>query len=215
MPLARQLARRYVPAAELEDLEQVAAIGLLKAIDRFDADRGLAFSSFAVPTIVGELKRYLRDHGWSVRVPRDLQETYIRVDRVTAELTAQRGRAPTATELAGSVDKSLEEVIEARQAVTARHPVSLDQPATGDEGSEAIGALVAVDEPDYETAEQSALLDTLLGHLTAREQRILHLRFREDLTQTEIGQCVGLSQMQVSRIIRSAITQLQEAATAP
>lgn len=212
MPLARQIARRYLPAAELDDLEQVAAMGLVKAVDRFDPGRGLAFSSLAVPTIAGEVKRYLRDHAWSVRVPRDLQETYLHLDRATADLTAELGRAPTASELADRTNHTVEAVLEARQAVTARRAVSLDQPTTGDDGSESIGALFAVDDPAYETAEQSALLDGLLRSLCERDELILRLRFHDDLTQTEIGERVGLSQMHVSRVIRAAITQLQAAA---
>ncbi|MBE2320347.1 SigB/SigF/SigG family RNA polymerase sigma factor [Solirubrobacter sp. CPCC 204708] len=209
MPLARQIARRYSRGLDLEDFEQIAAVGLVKAIDRFDPERGLAFTSFAVPTIAGEIKRYLRDHAWSVRVPRDLQETYIRLDRATADLTPELGRAPTAAELAERVGSTVELVLEARQAVTARRAVSLDQPTPGEE---TIGTLVGTEEAGFEAAERSALLDALLRDLTDRERRILHLRFAEDLTQTEIGERVGLSQVQVSRLIRQAITRLQKSA---
>jgi RNA polymerase sigma-B factor len=212
MPLARQLARRYAGAAEPEDLEQVAAIGLVKAIDRFDAGRGLAFSSYAVPTIAGEIKRYLRDHAWTVRVPRELQESSIRLDRATSDLTAQLGRVPTAAELAARVGSTVEAVLEARQTITARHPVSLDQPVSGEDGSETVGALVGIEEAAFETAEQSALLGTLVRGLGERERLILHLRFVEDLTQSEIGERVGLSQMQVSRLLRVALAELQAAA---
>jgi len=212
MPLTRQLARRYSNGRDLEDLEQVGAIGLVKAIDRYDASRGLAFSSFAFPTIAGEIKRYLRDHAWSVRVPREIQETYIRLDRATEELTTQLGRAPTAAELAANLGSTIEDVLEARQAATARRAVSLDQPARTEDESSTLGTLVGVEESGFETAEQSALLDTLLRSLTDREQRILQLRFGEDLTQTEVAQRVGLSQMHVSRVIRGAIAQLQDAA---
>ena len=182
--MALQLARRYSQGRDVEDLEQVAALGLVKAIDRFDTSRGLAFSSYAVPTIAGEIKRYLRDHAWSVRVPREVQETYVRLDRATEALTTQLGRPPTAAELAETIGGTIEAVLEARQAVTARRAVSLDQPTRGDDESDVLGAVVGIDEPGFETAEQSALLGALLSDLTYRERLILHLRFVDDLTQT-------------------------------
>ena len=209
-PLALQLARRYSQGRDVEDLEQVAALGLVKAIDRFDTSRGLAFSSYAVPTVAGEIKRYLRDHAWSVRVPREVQETYVRLDRATEALTTQLGRPPTAAELAETIGGTIEAVLEARQAVTARRAVSLDQPTRGDDESDALGTFVGIDEPGFETAEQSALLGALLSDLTYRERLILHLRFVDDLTQREIGELVGLSQIQVSRSLRTSIAQLQE-----
>lgn len=212
MPLAVQLARRYGHGRDVEDLEQVAAMGLVKAIDRFDVSRGLAFSSFAVPTIAGEVKRYLRDHAWSVRVPRDVQETFIGIDRATEELTTRLRRPPTAAELALELGTTVEAVLEARQAATARRAVSLDQPTRLDDEADTLGTFVGIDEPGFETAEQSALLGALLSGLTYRERLILHLRFVDDLTQREIGELVGLSQMQVSRVLRSSISQLQETA---
>jgi RNA polymerase sigma-B factor len=217
LPLARQLARRYSRGDELEDLEQVAALGLIKAIERFDPKRGLAFSSFAFPTIAGEIKRYLRDHGWSVRVPRDLQETSLRIDRATADLTSELGRAPTASELANRITSTVETVLEARQTVTARRAVSLDQPTQhgGEETSDTLGTTVGVEEPGFGDAENAAALDTLFRGLSDREQLLLRLRFHEDLTQTEIGDRVGLSQMQVSRLLRTAIHRLQLTAGTP
>jgi RNA polymerase sigma-B factor len=212
MPLARQLARRYRTSADVEDLEQVAAIGLLKAIDRFDPDRGLAFSSFAFPTIVGELKRYLRDLGWSVRVPRDLQELYVRLDRQTAALSAELGRAPTVAEVAARVDCTVERVLEARQAVTARHPLSLDAPRSSADEPDGLGLDVPAEEPGFVAAERSAALGDLLTALPARDRRVLRLRFQEDLTQTEIGRRLGISQMQVSRVIHRALATLERAA---
>jgi RNA polymerase sigma-B factor len=211
-PLAIQLARRYSHGHDVEDLEQVAAMGLVKAIDRFDPSRGLAFSSFAVPTIAGEVKRYLRDHAWSVRVPREVQETFIRLDRATEALTTQLGRPPTAAELAQDIGSTIEAVLEARQAVTARRAVSLDQPTRRDDEPDALGTFVGIDEPGFEAAEQSALLGAMLSDLTYRERLILHLRFVDDLTQREIGELVGLSQMQVSRSLRNSIAQVQETA---
>lgn len=211
MPLARQLARRYGRGAELEDLEQVAALALLKAIGRFDPERGLAFSSFAFPTIVGELKRYLRDHAWSVRVPRALQELHLRAERATRELTAELGRAPTPAELAERVDSTVELVLEARQVTTARHAVSLDQRLESDDEGGLVPD-VAVEDDGFKTAENSAFLGGLAETLTERERLILRLRFERDLTQTEIGEIVGLSQMQVSRVLRNALARMHAAA---
>ena len=197
---------------ELEDLEQVAAIGLVKAIGRFDPDRGLAFSTFAFPTIMGELRHHLRDHGWSVRVPRDLQELYVRVERATGDLATELGRAPTAAELADRVGSSVEQVLETRQATTARRADSLDQPRNGTEDPDAAGIEVAIDEVGFAAAEDAAVLDDLLKVLSERERLVLQLRFGEDLTQSQIGEIAGVSQMQVSRLVRRAIAQLQDAA---
>ena len=212
MPLARQLARRYRFGDDLDDLEQVAAIGLVKAIGRFDPDRGLAFSSFAFPTIVGELKRHLRDHGWTVRVPRSLKETSVRVDRATGELAVELGRAPSVAELAERVGCTVEHVLEVRQAATARHPMSLDLPRNGGDDMDEPGVEVAVEEGGFAVAEDSALLAELMRCLSDRERHILWLRFVEDRTQSQIGEMTGLSQMHVSRLIRSAIAQLQAVA---
>jgi RNA polymerase sigma-B factor len=214
LPLARQLARRYhrgdVP---LEDLVQVASLGLLNAIDRFDAERGTAFSTFAVPTIAGELKRYFRDKAWSVRVPRDLNELALRVDR-TAELLLHRlGRIPTATDIADHLEITIEEVLEAREAAAAYHADSLDRPASEHDGDGArLVDVLGVDDPGFGRAEQSATIERLMRALTHRQREILRLRFGEDLTQSEIGQRVGLSQMQISRLLRQAIARLRETA---
>jgi RNA polymerase sigma-B factor len=218
LPLARQLARRYKGGSEpLDDLVQVASVGLLKAIDRFDPSRSTAFSSFAVPTIVGELKRHFRDRSWSVHVPRDLQELTIRVERVADELLGQLGRAPTAAEVAEHLSLTPEQVVEAREAAGAYRAVSLDRPADGDEG-EARHRLVkamGAEDPGYRIAEAAATIEPLMRELPRREREILRLRFQEDLTQTEIGARVGVSQMHVSRVIRQAITRLRAAAAAP
>jgi RNA polymerase sigma-B factor len=212
MPLARQLARRYSGSYELEDLEQVAAIGLVKAIGRFDPERGLAFSTFAFPTIMGELKRHLRDHGWSIRVPRSLQEVFVRLDRATAELAMALGRAPTAAELAERVGSTAEQILEARRAATAFRADSLDQPRNVGDDLDAAGIDVAIDEAGFAVAEDAAILDGLFACLSARERLVLRLRFEDDLTQSEIGEIVGVSQMQVSRLLRRAIARLQAAA---
>jgi RNA polymerase sigma-B factor len=214
LPLARQLARRYQRGGEqLDDLVQVASLGLLKAIDRFDPARETAFSSFAVPTILGELKRHFRDKGWAVRVPRDLQELAVKVDRVADEMARELGRAPTTAEIAERIDATDEQVLEAREASAAYRAVSLDRPRTeeeedGDSYADAVGE----EDPGYRLAEASATMDRLMRVLSDREREVLRLRFEEDLTQSEIGARVGVSQMHVSRLIRQSIARLREEA---
>jgi RNA polymerase sigma-B factor len=214
LPLARQLARRYAGAGEpLEDLVQVASLGLVKAVDRFDPSREVAFSSFAVPTILGELKRHFRDKGWSVRVPRDLQELALRLDRTQEELSRELGRAPTPAEVAGRLDVSEEDVLEAREAAHAYRAVSLDRPRTeDDDAGPAVADAMGDDDPGFRRAEDAATVDQLLRVLAPREREVLRLRFSEDLTQQEIGDRIGVSQMHVSRLIRQAIARLGEAA---
>jgi RNA polymerase sigma-B factor len=214
LPLARQLARRYQRAGEpLDDLNQVASLGLLKAIDRFDPSRETAFSSFAVPTILGELKRHFRDRGWSVRVPRDLQELAVRLEPVGEELSRELGRAATPAEIAERTGATLEQVLEAREAAAAYRAVSLDRPREdGDEDSDGLAASFGIEDPGFGNAEDSATIERLMRVLNEREREILRLRFAEDLTQAEIGARVGVSQMHVSRIIRQAINRLRDAA---
>jgi RNA polymerase sigma-B factor len=211
LPLARHLARRYQGRGEIDDLQQVAAFALLKAIDRFDPDRGLAFSSFAVPTILGELKRYFRDHGWAVRVPRDVQELKLRLDRTVEAMTGELGRSPTPDELADRLSVPTEQVIEALGAATAHYPDSLDRPLTED-GEEAINLLVAGNDPGYRDVENAELVGGLLATLPERERLILKLRFEDELTQAEIGRRLDISQMHVSRLIRQSIATLQSVA---
>jgi RNA polymerase sigma-B factor len=211
LPLARHLARRYNRRGDIDDLNQVASIALLKAIDRFDPDRGLAFTSFAVPTILGELKRYFRDHGWMVRVPRDIQELKLRLDTTTANLTSTLGRSPTPMELANHTGASVEHVLEALAANTAHYPDSLDKPITED-GDQLMDLAGGREDPGFARAENAADVDRLLGVLSERERTILRLRFEEDLTQAEIGEQLELSQMHVSRLIRRSIATLQQAA---
>jgi RNA polymerase sigma-B factor len=211
LPLARQLARRYQRGGEpLDDLVQVASLGLLKAIDRFEPDRSTAFSSFAVPTILGELKRHFRDRGWSVRVPRDLQEMTVRVDRTAEELSGELGRAPTPAEIAEHIGITTEQVLEAREAAGAYRAVSLDRPREEDEddASEWMG----IEDPGFGVAEDAATVERLMTVLSDREREVLRLRFGEDLTQSEIGARVGVSQMHVSRLIRQALARLRAAA---
>ena len=212
LPLAHKLAHGYRNSADSEDLEQVAAIGLLSAIKRFDPDRGLAFSTFAVPTIVGELKRYFRDRAWSVRVPRSVQELALRVDRVTVELTGRLGRTPTVAELADHADATVEQVLEALQSGSARRADSLDQ-ARGD-GDEltAMERRVGVEEPGFAQIENGLVLDKLLRLLDPRARRILELRFRDDLVQSDVARRVGVSQMHVSRSISQSIELLHQVA---
>jgi RNA polymerase sigma-B factor len=208
LPLARHLAHRYSTAGEREDLEQVAALGLVKAVDRFDPSRGSAFTSFAVPTILGELKRHFRDRGWAVRPPRSVQELAGRVDAAVERLTVELGRAPTADELALRCDATVEEVLEARAAATAHYPVSLDQPVN-DDGTDTLLSGIGGEDPGYDRAEQAAELSRLLAQLPARERTVLRLRFEDELVQREISQLLGVSQMQVSRLIAAAIKTLQ------
>jgi RNA polymerase sigma-B factor len=214
LPLARQLARRYQHGGEqLDDLVQVASLGLLKAIDRFDPARETAFSSFAVPTILGELKRHFRDKGWAVRVPRDLQELAVRVDRVTDELSRDLGRAPSIAEIAEHIGTTAEQVLEAREAAAAYRAVSLDRSRDDDdEADSGMAESVGIEDPGFGVAENAATVERLMRVLSQREREVLRLRFAEDLTQSEIGARVGVSQMHVSRLIRHAVSQLREAA---
>jgi RNA polymerase sigma-B factor len=182
----------------------------MKAIERFDPSRGLAFSSFATPTILGELKRDFRDRGWIVRVPRELQELATRVDRVVDELTADLGRSPTPAEIAQHSGTTVERVLEARTTTTAHRALSLDEPVDGG-GEHPRSASIAQYERGYDLAETAADLDRLLAVLTERERIILRLRFADDLTQREIGERLGTSQMHVSRLIRTAVAKLQQA----
>jgi RNA polymerase sigma-B factor len=213
LPLARQLARRYQRGGEsLDDLVQVASLGLLKAIDRFEPDRTTAFSSFAVPTILGELKRHFRDRGWAVRVPRDLQEMAVRVDRLADEMARSLGRAPTAAELANEIGTTPERVLEAREAAGAYRAVSLDRSRDDDEEGEGMADVFGAEDPGFGEAEDAATVERLMSVLSDREREVLRLRFAEDLTQSEIGARVGVSQMHVSRLIRQAIARLRAAA---
>ncbi|MBE2318463.1 SigB/SigF/SigG family RNA polymerase sigma factor [Solirubrobacter sp. CPCC 204708] len=215
LPLARQLARRYQRGGEpLDDLIQVASLGLLKAIDRFDPSRETAFSSFAVPTILGELKRHFRDKGWSVRVPRDLQELAVKLEPVGEELARELGRAATPAEIAQRTGSTVEQVLEAREAAAAYRAVSLDRPREDDEEGDGLGVSFGIEDQGFSLAEDSATIERLMRVLNDREREILRLRFAEDLTQAEIGARVGVSQMHVSRIIRQAINRLRDAAEA-
>jgi RNA polymerase sigma-B factor len=214
LPLVRSLARRYSYRGEqLEDLVQVGCIGLIKAIDRFDIDRGVELTTYATPNIIGEIKRHFRDKGWSVRVPRGLQELNVRLSHLVEELTVQLERSPTIAELAKAASVEEEEVLEALESGQAYATLSLSAPGGGggDDGSdldplESLGEL----EHQYEVSEDRAVLAPGLRALDDRERRILHLRFFEGLTQSQIAQRVGISQMHVSRLIRRALEKIRD-----
>ena len=210
LPLARALARRYGRSSEpFEDLLQVASLGLLKALDRYDADRGASFPSFAVPTILGEMRRYFRDSGWAIHVPRGAQERALKVRDAQERLANERGHAPTVDQLAEFLELDSEEVIDALQAIHAYETISLDAPRAGGEETLAFGEAIGVDDEHYELVELDATVSSALAHLPARERAILHMRFVEDRTQTEIAEAVGISQMQVSRLLRRSLNQLR------
>ena len=211
LPLARSLARRYDRSSEpFEDLLQVASLGLLKAIDRFDPARGHSFPSFAVPTILGEMRRYFRDCGWSVHVPRGDQERALRVRDAQETLANERGHAPTVNQLAEYLELDTEQVLDALQAIQAYESLSLDAPRPGaeDEGV-SYGDSIGGEDERYELIELDATVVAALEHIPARERAMLHMRFVQDMTQTEIAARVGLSQMQISRLLRRSLDQLR------
>jgi RNA polymerase sigma-B factor len=216
LPLARQLARRYQrPDEPFDDLFQVACLGLINAIDRFDLDRGLAFSSYAVPTILGEIKRYFRDRTWSVRVPRDLQDLALKVDRAVSELDLELRRKPTVAEIGAKVGADEEDVLEALEASGAYRATSLQTPwGADDDSGDTLGDVIGREECGFALAEDRATIDHIMRVITPREREVLRLRFAGDLTQAEIGERIGISQMQVSRIIRQALGRLRSYATA-
>ena len=210
MPLARSLALRYRRASEpLDDLVQVAAVGLVKAVDRWDAERGLAFSSYAVPTILGELRRYFRDSTWDVRPARDLQELCLAVEEAREKLWGDLGRSPTVADIAGRLARGQEEIVEALQATEGRSLRSLDAPVHDEEDdSAAAGDLIGRHDAEFDRVEAGVTIERLTGILDDRAREILRLRFQEDLLQSEIAERVGCSQMHVSRIIRSSLERL-------
>jgi RNA polymerase sigma-B factor len=207
LPLARALAGRYAGRGEpLDDLVQVACVGIMKAIDGFDVSRDVRFSSYATPTVLGEIKRHFRDKTWSVRVPRGLQELQLQVAKERDKLTNELGRSPTVQELAEALDAPFEEVLATIQSSSARRTRSLEEP-TGDDVT--LADSLGDHDPEIERAEMRALLDSALGVLSARDREVLRLRFEEDLTQTEIAVHIGVSQMQVSRLIRQSLARLR------
>ncbi|MET9430268.1 MULTISPECIES: RNA polymerase sigma factor SigF [unclassified Streptomyces] len=210
LPLVEHLARRFRNRGEpLDDLTQVATIGLIKSVDRFDPERGVEFSTYATPTVVGEIKRHFRDKGWAVRVPRRLQELRLSLTTATAELSQLHGRSPTVHELAERLGISEEEVLEGLESANAYSTLSLDVPDTDDESPAVADTLGAEDEA-LEGVEYRESLKPLLEDLPPREKRILLLRFFGNMTQSQIAQEVGISQMHVSRLLARTLAQLRE-----
>jgi RNA polymerase sigma-B factor len=211
--LAEYLARRFANRGEpLDDLVQVASLGLLKAVGRFDPERGVEFSTYATHTIVGELKRHFRDKGWAIRAPRRMQELYLRLGKVVGTLGQELGRSPTIAELAAEVEVSEEEVLEALEAGAAYRFASLDAPAGGDSDGETLASRLGEEDARLVDAERRATLFPLLAQLPRREQTILQLRFFDGLTQSEIANRLGISQMHVSRLLARSVAQLRAAA---
>jgi RNA polymerase sigma-B factor len=211
LPLARKLARRYVSSSEpYEDLVQVASLGLVKAVERFDPRRGYAFTSFAVPTIVGELKRYFRDAGWALHVDRGAQERARKVIDGQHLISAKTGRQPRIDELAQYLEISEEEVLDGLQTAEAYGTVSLDAPVSSDDSVTSRLEAIGDDDERLELVDEQATIFAAAKHLPDRERWILYLRFGEDLTQSEIAEVVGVSQMQVSRLLRRSLHRLRE-----
>jgi RNA polymerase sigma-B factor len=212
LPLVRSLARRYAGRGEaLEDIEQVGAIGLLKAIDRYDLEREVSLTTYATPNVVGEIKRHFRDKGWAIRVPRGLQELNAKMSGTIERLTIKLERSPTIAEIASELATTPEQVLEAMEAGSAYSTVSLSSgPGGGDDDDfdpmESIGA----EDEEYERTEQRASLEPALETLPEREREILRMRFEEGLTQTQIAEKIGISQMHVSRLIRKSLARMRD-----
>ena len=214
LPLVEYLARRFRNRGEwLDDLTQVATIGLIKSIDRFDLERGVEFSTYATPTIVGEIKRHFRDKGWAVRVPRRLQELKLSLTKAIGELAQREGRAPTVSELASHLQMSEEEVLEGLESANAYSTVSLDAPDSGDEDAPAVADSLGIVDEALEGVEYRESLKPLLERLPPREKKILLLRFFGNLTQSQIAAELGISQMHVSRLLARTLTQLRDGLT--
>jgi RNA polymerase sigma-B factor len=216
LPLARDFALRYAYTDEpFDDLLQVASLGLIKAIDRFEPDRGTRFTSYAAPTILGELKRHFRDKGWALRVPRDLQERALAVSHETEALSKKLGRSPTVREVAAALGGSVEEVLEAQEAAASYEATSLDTPTARDDDDAApLLDLIGGADPAYDLVERRDAIASTWKALPDVERRALELRFTSDLTQRQIGERLGYSQMHVSRLLRRALNRLETAAAA-
>ncbi len=213
LSLARKIARRYGHTREpFDDLFQVASLGLLKAIDRFDPDRGLVFSSFAVPTILGEVKRHFRDKGWSIHVPRGLQELALKVQAAEMKLSSTARRSPTVHEIAQYLEIDAEEVLEALEVLATHHAASLDAPVSSAPEEESMTRLDTFGHEDegYALVDTSMTLESAVGKLPAADRRVLSLRYDDELTQHQIADRIGVSQMQVSRILRRITDQLRD-----
>jgi RNA polymerase sigma-B factor len=209
LPLAQHLARRYSGRGEpVDDLTQVAVVGLIKAVDRYQADRGVDFAAFAIPTVVGELKRHFRDRTWAIRVPRRLQELRLEITAANNTLTHSLGRAPTVADVAIHLGISEEAVLEGLEGARAYTAASLSTPLT-DDGGTSLGDTLGGEDHAFELAELRIALGPALAALDEREQRILALRFHGNLTQTEIAEHIGISQMHVSRLLTKALAKLR------
>lgn len=216
MGLASYLARRFANRGQpLDDLVQVASLGLLKAVDRFDPGLGIEFSTYATTTIVGELKRHLRDKGWAVRAPRRMQELYLNLSQVIDTLGQELGRSPTIGELAAEAGVSEEDVLEALEAGQAYRFASLDAPKGDGEGGDSLGERLGEEDTELARAEGRATLDPLLHQLPSKQRHVVELRFFEGLTQSEIARRLGISQMQVSRLLTRSVAQLRSLAKVP
>ncbi|HWH45952.1 MAG TPA: SigB/SigF/SigG family RNA polymerase sigma factor [Thermoleophilaceae bacterium] len=216
LPVVRQLARRYQRGSEqLDDLVQVGSLGLVKAIERFDIDRGSPFMRYAVPTVLGEIKRHFRDTGWAAHVPRGMQERVMEVKRAIEDLSSTLGRSPSPAEIAERIDMDREDVLDAMEAATAYAAVSLDAPRPGDDGErESYAESIGDDDEQYEFVEDLATVMPALDVLPQRERLIVQLRFVDDLTQSEIAERIGVSQMHVSRLLRRALARVRTVAAA-
>jgi RNA polymerase sigma-B factor len=211
LPLVEYLARRFRNRGEpLDDLVQVATIGLIKSVDRFDLERGVEFSTYATPTIVGEIKRHFRDKGWAIRVPRRLQELKLSLTKATSELSQKNGRSPTVAELATFLEMTEEEILEGLESANAYSAVSLDAPDGGDDDSPAVADSLGITDDALEGVEYRESLKPLLEQLPPREKRILLLRFFGGMTQSQIANDLGISQMHVSRLLARTLAQLRE-----
>ncbi len=211
LPLVEYLARRFRNRGELhDDLVQVATIGLIKSVDRFDLSRGVEFSTYATPTIVGEIKRHFRDKGWAIRVPRRLQELKLSLTKATSELSQKNGRSPTVAELAVHLGMTQDDVLEGLESANAYSTVSLDTPDSGDSDALAVADTLGVTDEALEGVEYRESLKPLLDQLPPREKRILLLRFFSNLTQSQIATELGISQMHVSRLLARTLAQLRQ-----
>ena len=209
LPLVEHCARRFRNRGEpFEDLVQVGTIGLIKSVDRFDTDRGVEFSTYATPTIIGEIKRYFRDKGWAIRVPRRLQELRMQIGAATAELTQSLGRSPTPRELAASIGCSVEEIVEGIESSNAYSTLSLDA-TDDDDGPPSMLDAIGIDDEALEHVEIRESIKPLLDRLDPREKKILLLRFFRNMTQSQIAEEIGVSQMHVSRLLTRTLQQLR------
>ena len=211
--LVHFLARRFQNRGEpLEDIVQVGFLGLIKAIDRFDPALGNEFTTFATPTILGEIRRYFRDKGWAIRFPRRLQELYQQVVRVNEEMKNQLGRQPSVGEVAARLGVEPDDVLEAMEMSTAFTPISIDATVGGDgeEDGRQLSEAVGSDDPNLDRVEMRELLDRAMQHLNERERRIMIMRFFNEMSQSEVAKRLGISQMHVSRLQRAALEHLRE-----